>query len=137
MMMESVYSTGKRKKAVARAVLKKGNGKIRINKISLDAFQPEFLRLKIMEPMLLCGSSISDTIDANIITKGGGITSQVDAARQAIAKGIVQITKDESIKRKFIKYDRNLLVYDPRRTEPRKESRSSQGSRRKRQSSKR
>ncbi|MBW6451370.1 MAG: 30S ribosomal protein S9 [DPANN group archaeon] len=134
--MDSIHTTGKRKKAVARAIIKKGTGTIRINKINLNVFEPEFLKLKIMEPLLLSGN-LANTIDANIITNGGGITSQVEAARQAIARGIVGITKDDAIKNMFIQYDRSLLVYDPRRTEPHKQSSSSQGPRAKRQSSKR
>lgn len=135
--MDNVISTtGKRKRAVARATVKKGTGKIKINKIPLEQFQPEFLRLKIMEPIILSGDA-SAAIDADVTTSGGGVSGQAEAARQAIAKGIVEITKNAELKNRFLKYDRNLLVYDPRRTEPHKQSRSTQGPRRERQSSKR
>jgi small subunit ribosomal protein S9 len=42
-----------------------------------------------------------------------------------------------NMKKIFMEYDRNILVYDPRRTEPHKPPRSSQGPRRYKQRSKR
>ncbi|MEM0473237.1 MAG: 30S ribosomal protein S9, partial [Candidatus Aenigmatarchaeota archaeon] len=61
----------------------------------------------------------------------------VDAIRQAIAKGLVEITKNHELKKRLIDYDRNLIVYDYRRTEPHKPSRSRQNARRHKQRSKR
>ena len=61
---------------------------------------------------------------------------QANAARQAIAKGLAQIMGDD-VKKKFLEYDRNLLVYDSRRTEPHKPPHSSWGARRYKQRSKR
>jgi small subunit ribosomal protein S9 len=68
--------------------------------------------------------------------KGGGTTGQVDAARQAIARGLVELLGGD-LKQRYMAYDRNLLVFDPRRTEPHKPPRSSQGPRRYKQRSKR
>ena len=48
-----VVVTGKRKTAVARVRVKPGLGKVTINKIPLDLWQPEFERIKIREPLLL------------------------------------------------------------------------------------
>ena len=62
---------------------------------------------------------------------------QADATRQAIAKGLVEYFDNKNLKDKYLEYDRNLLVYDSRRTEPHKPSRSSQGARRHKQRSKR
>ncbi|MCK4555738.1 MAG: 30S ribosomal protein S9, partial [Candidatus Aenigmarchaeota archaeon] len=77
-------------------------------------------------------------IDISVNVSGGGINSQTEAARQAIARGLVEWARNKKeLRQKFIKYDRSLLVYDPRRTEPHKFSRSSKGARRKRQLSKR
>ncbi|MCK5548548.1 MAG: 30S ribosomal protein S9, partial [Thermoplasmata archaeon] len=69
-------------------------------------------------------------------TKGGGIIGQAQAARQAISRGLVQVL-GEDVKKVFLGYDRKMLVYDPRRTEPHKPPRSSQGPRRYKQKSKR
>ncbi len=132
-----VHTTGKRKVAKARAVLKPGRGVIRINKTLLENYEPRLLRLKIMEPLEIAGREIVEKVDISVTVRGGGISGQAEAARQAIARALVEWTGDEDLKKAFLAFDRNLLVYDPRRTEPHKESRSSQGPRRQRQSSKR
>jgi len=129
-----IQKTGKRKKAVARAVAKSGKGKILINKKPLEIFEPEMLRLFIKEPLLLAGDVVNK-LDISINVKGGGIFGQASAVRQAIAKALVEY--DKSLKEKFLNYDRTLLVADARRTESHKPSRSRKGTRRHKQRSKR
>ena len=136
---EYVFVTGKRKTAVARAKIEKGTGKILINSIPLEVWGNEVLRLWIREPLILSGE-VGKKVDVYVRAKGGGIVSQAEAIRQAIAKGLVELTKDEKLKQKFLEYDRNLLVYDPRRNEPHHASgrgASKRGSRRHKQRSKR
>ena len=128
--------TGKRKTSVSRARLKEGTGKITINDIPLDIYQPEYIRLKIREPLILAGD-LTNGVDITVNVQGGGVVSQGDAIRQSIAKGMVDFFKNENLKKIYIDYDRNLLVYDARRTEPHKPSRSRKGSRRHKQRSKR
>ncbi len=127
-------AVGKRRRAVARAVAKKGSGNVRLNKIPLEAFEPELARMIISEPLVLAGS-VAKKVDIDVTLTGGGIFGQADAARQAIAKILVQV--DEKLKEVFLNYDRNLLIADPRRTEPHKPSRSRKGPRRHKQRSKR
>lgn len=131
-----VVATGKRKTAVARATVRQGSGMVMINKIPLSLMTPEILRLKIREPLLLAGE-YAKKVDISVNVRGGGITGQADAIRQAIAKGLVEFFKDEKLKKVFLEYDRNFLVYDPRRNEPHKPSRSKKGPRRRKQRSKR
>ena len=50
--------------------------------------------------------------------KGGGSAAQIEASRLAIAKAIVEFTKEEKVKNAFLAYDRNLLIADTRRKEP-------------------
>jgi len=134
--MKVVFATGKRKTSVARAVLKEGDGKVLINDIPLDLYEPEFERWRIREVFLLA-DKLAEKYDIKVNVRGGGISSRVDAIRQAIAKALVEATKSEELKRRFLEFDRSLLVYDFRRTEPHKPSRSKQGSRRHKQRSKR
>ncbi len=131
-----IFVTGKRKTAVARARVKPGLGVITINDVPLDLWEPEFIRIKIREPLLLA-DELSQKVDIKINVKSGGISSQADAIRQVIAKGIVEFFNDEKLKKIYLDYDRSLLVYDPRRTEPHKPSRSRKGARRHKQRSKR
>jgi len=131
-----VFTTGKRKTAVARSTIRPGMGRVVINDIPLDLWQPEYSRVRIREPLILAGD-LSQSVDITVNVKHGGISSQANAVRQAIAKGMVEFFNDENLKKVYLDYDRNLLVYDPRRTEPHKPSRSKKGSRRHKQRSKR
>jgi small subunit ribosomal protein S9 len=131
-----VISVGKRKSAVARALVKPGSGKILINSIPLEIWGTELARMKIMEPLVLADEN-SKKVDIEVTVRGGGTTGQTDAVRMAIATGLLEFFKSEELKRKFLDYDRNLLVADTRMPEPRKPSRSKKGARRHKQRSKR
>jgi small subunit ribosomal protein S9 len=130
------FTVGKRKKAVARAKIEAGKGKIEINSIPLEIWGNETLRLWIKEPLILAGE-LGKKIDITVNVKGGGLAGQAEAVRQAIARGLVEFFRSKELREKFLAYDRNLLVYDFRRTEPHKPSRSRAGSRRHKQRSKR
>ncbi|MBU4245704.1 MAG: 30S ribosomal protein S9 [Nanoarchaeota archaeon] len=134
--MKTVNTVGKRKTAIARATLRDGKGKVTINGAPLKFYAPEIARLKIEEAIIL-SAPLSQKIDIAVEVVGGGVFGQADAARQAIARGLVQFSESAELKQKYLAYDRNLLIYDSRRTEVRKPSRSSQGARRTRQLSKR
>ena len=123
--MKTIITSGKRKRAIARATLKEGKGIIRVNKILLDLYEPKMYRLKLREPLILAGDIINKiNIDIKVI--GGGIASQAEASRLAIARALVEYTKSERLKDKFLKYDRQLLVADIRRKEPSKPNRHGQ-----------
>mmetsp|Transcript_25089 Transcript_25089/g.42376 ORF Transcript_25089/g.42376 Transcript_25089/m.42376 type:complete len:145 (+) Transcript_25089:49-483(+) len=125
--VESVQTFGRKKTATAVAYCKKGSGMIKVNGCPISLLQPEILRLKTFEPVLLLGADKFAQVDIRVRCKGGGTTSQIYAIRQAIAKAIVayyQKYVDEASKREIkdilIAYDRTLLVADPRRCEPKK-----------------
>jgi len=130
------FTTGKRKTAVARAIIKPGMGKVLINDIPLDLWQPEYERIRIREPLLIAGD-LNQSVDIRVKVKHGGVSSQAEAVRQAIAKAMVEFFNDENLKKIYLDYDRSILVYDSRRTEPHKPSRSKRGARRHKQRSKR
>jgi small subunit ribosomal protein S9 len=117
--MNAIMTSGKRKKAIARAIIKEGKGIIRVNDKLLGILEPELLKLKIMEPILLA-DKLTGKIDIDVTIIGGGTTSQADAARLAIARGLVKFANDPSLEKAFDDYDRNLLVADVRRKEARK-----------------
>jgi small subunit ribosomal protein S9 len=131
-VVDVINTTGKRKEAVARAVIKKGDGKIRINSVPIDIFTPELARVKIMEPLNLAPEKASRVnIDVNV--QGGGVMGQAEASRTAIAKALVQFYEDEDLAKMFKQYDRSLLISDPRRKLPKKPL--GRGARKKRQKS--
>ena len=121
-MIKTVHISGKRKTAIARATLVQGNGIVRVNNIPLEFIHPKMSRLKLMEPLILAGDFASK-VDIDVRVVGGGITSQAEASRLAIAKALVNYTKSDKLKEIFLDYDRNLLVADVRRKEPAKPNR--------------
>ncbi len=125
--MESVQCFGRKKTAVAVTYCKRGRGLIKINGCPIELVEPEILRYKAFEPILLLGRQKFAGVDMRIRVKGGGHTSQIYAIRQSIAKALVayyQKFVDEQSKKEIkdvlLRYDRTLLVADPRRCEPKK-----------------
>lgn len=114
-----IQTTGKRKTATARAYTKSGTGKFRINGTPIELYPVAMLREKLMEPKLLIGER-GDVVDVEITVTGGGLTGQVDAARTAMAKGIVKLLNDDTIDEIYRQYDRTIMVNDIRRKLPKK-----------------
>lgn len=123
--MKNIQTSGKRKKAIARATLKQGNGLVRINSIPIDFIEPKISRLKLQEPLILA-EDVANKVDIDVKVSGGGMTSQAEASRLAIAKALVEFTKSDKLKEVFLDYDRNLLVADVRRKEAAKPNRHGQ-----------
>ncbi len=115
--MECVNTSGKRKTAVARAVVKEGTGKVTINKVPIEVYTPELARLKIKEPLELA-PEMSAKVDVAVNVKGGGVMGQAAAIRTAIARGMVDYFKDEELEAMFRAYDRSLIINDDRRKLP-------------------
>ncbi len=109
-----IQTQGKRKRAIARATLKPGKGKVTINGQYLDNLTPELLRLRIKEPLILADAD-AKKVDITVSVSGGGVNGQADASRLAIARALVQ--HNEKLKKSFVEYDRLLLVADIRRKE--------------------
>ncbi|MBN1786207.1 MAG: 30S ribosomal protein S9 [Candidatus Methanofastidiosa archaeon] len=133
--MKIVQSSGKRKTAIARAVLKEGKGRVRINDKPIVLVQPELARIKMLEPLLIAGNDVSSTFDIDVKVNGGGVMGQADACRMAIARAIISYTGDMDLRDRYIAADRSMLKGDTRRTEQHKPNTSSQGPRAKRQKS--
>ena len=133
--MKKIVKSGKRKTAIARAILVEGSGKISVNKKDYKTLQL-FDMLKIKEPIKIAENILGKiNFDVSINVKGGGEKGQIEAARLALAKVIVEFSKSEELTKAFLNYDRNLLIADVRRKEAYKPGDSK--ARKKRQSSKR
>ena len=109
------------------AHVKSGRGVLRVNGVPLHLVDPEPLRAKVLEPILLLGADRFNALDVRVRVRGGGFSAQVYAIRQAISKAVVSYYQryvDEAEKNKIkeilLQYDRALLVADPRRCEPKK-----------------
>jgi small subunit ribosomal protein S9 len=108
----------KKKTAVARATIKKGTGKIKVNHINIDVYAEGHLKEMILEPLRIV-EDIAKEFDIQINVKGSGRISQAVAVRSAIAKAFVR-AKGKKIKELFLLYDRSLLVDDVRQVETKK-----------------
>ncbi|MBS7614479.1 30S ribosomal protein S9 [Candidatus Bathyarchaeota archaeon] len=112
--------SGKRKTATARATVKPGKGRIRINNIPLEIYEPLIAREKIREPLIQAGEDVWKQLDFNVKVKGGGFMGQAEACRMTIANALIKWTKSSHLRTVFLKYDRTMVVGDPRRKEPKK-----------------
>ena len=112
--------SGKRKTAVARAVVKPGAGRVRINRTPVEIFEPEIAREKIMEPLLQAGGEVWKQLDMDIKTSGGGYMGQAEAARMAVANALLKWTKSSHLRTVFTDYDRTMIVGDSRSKESKK-----------------
>lgn len=114
-----LIESGKRKTAMARATVKQGKGRVRINDVPVEVLLPEVSRSKIMEPLLLC-DEIYKGLDIDVKVRGGGFMGQAEAARMAIARAIVKWSKSSAIKKNFMDYDKSMIAGDPRMKESKK-----------------
>ena len=122
-----IQTFGKKKTATAVAHVKAGKGLLKVNGCPITLVQPEILRFKVYEPLVVVGLDKFANVDIRVRVTGGGHVSQVYAIRQAIAKGLVayhqkyvdEQSKNE-LKKAFVAYDRTLLIADARRMEPKK-----------------
>jgi small subunit ribosomal protein S9 len=62
--------SGKRKTASARATVKLGKGRIRINNVPLEIFEPKLARDKILEPLMLVDEKVAEQVDINVKVSG-------------------------------------------------------------------
>jgi len=131
-----IQVVGKRKKAIARATIREGKGRIRINSVLFDMIQPRYKQMRIRESLLIAGDLLNN-VDIDVNVSGGGSWGQADAIRTSISNALVKWHRSNDLKKKYLDYDRFMLISDSRRTEPHKPSRSSKGPRRSKQQSKR
>lgn len=119
---KAAVTSGIRKRSVARAVAKEGSGIVKINQKPIGLFS-NFQRLALIEPLVIAEEVLKEklkAIDIDVTVRGGGVESQIEASRLAIARALISFTKSSELRNAFLKYDRMLLVADTRRKEQRK-----------------
>ncbi|GAB6934770.1 MAG: 30S ribosomal protein S9 [Bacillota bacterium] len=110
------YGTGRRKESVARVWLVPGDGKVTINKRSLDDYFGglETLKLIIKQPLVL--TETADKYDVIVNVRGGGVSGQAGAIRHGIARALLKV--DPNFRPTLKKA--GLLTRDPRMVERKK-----------------
>ena len=110
------YATGKRKNAVAKVWLSKGNGSIKINgREALD-----YLKRPILEVIINTPFVVTDTVgqfDVICTVIGGGLSGQAGAIKHGISKAL--LNRNPEAYRKDLK-SAGLLTRDPRIVERKK-----------------
>lgn len=117
---KKVYTSGKRKSAVARAIMEFGSGKVTFNGRDISSLDM-LNRLSLEEPIRIAKSVLGKVeFNCKLLAKGGGKEGQIGAARLALAKAILAFSNSEELKDALALYDRSLLIADVRRKETRK-----------------
>ncbi len=116
--MESYNAVGRRKAAVARVILREGNGKITINKRDINVYFPSsILQFIVRQPLNLL--EVAEKYDVLVNLDGGGYKGQAEALRLGIARALVKINpEDKALLRKH-----GFMTRDPRAVERKKPGR--------------
>jgi small subunit ribosomal protein S9 len=110
---------GKRKRAIAKAKIGAGVGKVTINNIPYESLSSKFHVLSIGEPIGITKEVLGNfNFNIDVKVSGGGNESRIEASRLAIAKALVAFTKSPELRKAFLSYDKNILIADTRRKEP-------------------
>lgn len=113
--METVNAVGRRKAAIARVIVKEGNGTITINKRPLEVYFPSsILQYIVKQPLLTL--DVVEKYNINVNLDGGGYKGQAEALRLAIARALVKINPED----KPALRAEGFMTRDPRSVERKK-----------------
>ncbi len=113
--METVNAVGRRKAAIARVIVKEGNGTITINKRPIEVYFPSSILQYIVKQPLLTLDAV-EKYDINVNLDGGGYKGQAEALRLAIARALVKINPED----KPALRAEGFMTRDPRSVERKK-----------------
>ncbi len=113
--METVNAVGRRKAAIARVIVKEGNGTITINKRALEVYFPSSILQYIVKQPLTTLDAV-EKYDIRVNLEGGGYKGQAEALRLAIARALVKINPED----KPALRAEGFMTRDPRSVERKK-----------------
>ncbi len=122
-----------RKTAKAPVYSTKGDGKIRINNVPIEIFEPKIAREVILVPIEI-SEDLRNKVNISVRVNGGGFMGQAYAAATGITRALIGWTKSKKdvkehpftksqrsdLKTKIDEFDRYLIKGDARRKEPKK-----------------
>ncbi len=92
-MKENISTTGRRKEARAKVILKAGKGNFTVNEKTLDEYFPRLVyRKMVKEPLEKV--DFLDQFDVEARVAGGGLTGQAEAVRLGISRAILEINPE-------------------------------------------
>ena len=93
MATEQFYGTGRRKSSTARVYLRKGSGKVTVNKRPLDEFfGRETARMIVRQPLVV--TELVKKFDVVATVKGGGNTGQAGAIRMGVTRALMEYDEE-------------------------------------------
>lgn len=117
-MEKSKNAVGRRKEAVTRVFLTKGDGKITVNDKDYKVYFPlVYLQNQVELPLKTIEAS--DKFDVKINAAGGGVKGQAEAAKLGIARALLEVNPEFRPALKAA----GLLRRDPRGVERKKPGR--------------
>jgi small subunit ribosomal protein S9 len=112
---DDFLGTGRRKKSVARVRVRPGQGRIVVNRRSLEDYFPRQQQQQaVVAPLVQAGKR--EEVDVMIRVHGGGFTGQADACKLGIARALKKLDAEleEGLR------DSGLLTRDSRMKERKK-----------------
>jgi len=86
---EFFRGTGRRKRSIARVMIKPGSGVVSVNGRDAENYFPiEIIRQEALRPLALVG--LTDRLDISVNVKGGGVSGQAGAIRHGIARALLE-----------------------------------------------
>ena len=114
-MTPKTISTGRRKEAIAKVILRPGNGRIIVNGRTMENYFPRLaLQVHIKEPLVL--TQTLEKFDCTARIEGGGLAGQAGALRHGLARALCE--QDQAMRPPLRKS--GLLTRDPRKRERKK-----------------
>lgn len=115
MVKEKFQAIGRRKRAVARIILSQGEGRITVNRKTLEEYFPTLsLRVCALQPLSATDSLKKFDVQANV--NGGGVSGQAEALRHGIARALIKANESLRVTLKSA----GFLRRDPRMKERKK-----------------
>ncbi len=110
-----IQTVGRRKRSVARVILRPGPGEWKINGRDMDDYFPRAThQIRIREPFKV--TDLEGRFDVTVRVHGGGLTGQSDALRMGLARAILK--HDEELRP--ILREKGMLTRDARQVERKK-----------------
>jgi small subunit ribosomal protein S9 len=118
MAASPTQTVGRRKRAVARVLLKPGSGKWSVNGRELkDYFPRPTHQIRVTEPLKV--TATEGIYDITVRCAGGGLTGQADSVRLGVSRALLKLDGEHRVKlREF-----GMLTRDARQVERKKPGR--------------
>jgi len=132
-MIKTEIYFAKRKSASAHVYITNGEGRVRINNVPIEMFEPEVAQEVILVPIEI-SEDLRNKVNISVRVSGGGFMGQAYAAATGITRALIGWTKSKKdvkdhpftktqrndLKVKIDEFDRYLIKGDARRKEPKK-----------------